>query len=343
MRVMKPDKYGRTVSYLRVSLTDRCNLRCFYCRGNEALSYLPHDDILRYEEILDLISLAHEKGVEKVRLTGGEPMVRKDFMNFIERALKRHPDLDLRLTTNATLLPGNAARLKELGLSKVNISLDTLRRDVYEKVTGRDFYLKVRQAIDESLACGLGVKINAVALRGVNQDDLGGFVRLATELPLDVRFIEFMPIGAGTAWKNGYYWPAQDIVRQAGEFAELLHLDEQDKERNHGPADMYSIKGGAGRLGVISPLSNHFCASCNRLRITSDGRLRTCLFSDKQYRLRPLLRHPKLGVNYVRKVLERARHRKPLGYTLLQEAQEAAHKAAENAAVCNTLMHGIGG
>jgi GTP 3',8-cyclase len=336
---MKPDQYGRTVSYLRLSLTDRCNLRCFYCRGNEAFSFFPHDEILRYEELLQLIGLAHESGVEKVRLTGGEPMVRREFMAFIERALSSFPSLDLRLTTNATLLPGNAARLKSLGLSKVNISLDTLRRDVYEKITGADFYGQVRRAIDESLEHGLGVKINVVALKGVNEQDLSGFVDMAASLPLDVRFIEFMPIGAGTSWKQDYYWPAAEIVEQAGRMADLRPLDETSCERNHGPATMYSIQGGVGRIGVISPLSNHFCRSCNRLRITSDGRLRTCLFSDRQYRLRPLLRHPKLGVEFVRKVLERARQRKPLGYTLLQEAQEAAHKAA----VCNTRMQGIGG
>ncbi len=336
---MKPDAYGRTVSYLRLSLTDRCNLRCFYCRGNEALSFFPHDEILRYEEILQLIGLARDSGVEKVRLTGGEPMVRRDFMNFIERALTRFPALDLRLTTNATLLPGNAARLKALGLSKVNISLDTLRRGLYEEITGYDFYAQVRRAIDESLEHGLGVKINVVALKGVNERDLPGFVDMATSLPLDVRFIEFMPIGSGTTWKQDYYWPAMEIVEQAARLADLRPLDETKSERNHGPASMYTIQGGEGRIGVISPLSNHFCGSCNRLRITSDGRLRTCLFSDKQYRLRPLLRHPKLGIEFVRRVVERARQRKPLGYTLLQEAQEAAHRAA----VCSTKMQGIGG
>ncbi len=337
---MQPDQYGRLVSYLRLSITDRCNLRCFYCRGEHKLDLLPHKDILRYEEMLQLIELARDMGVRKVRLTGGEPLIRRDLLPFLERVLTRTPDLDLRLTTNATLLSGKAAQLRDLGLSRVNISLDTLRRKAYEEITGRDFYLEVRKAIDECLEAGLKVKVNAVALRGINDRDLPGFIDLARELPLDVRFIEFMPMGQDTSWTRDCYWAAQDIVADATQLADLVAVPrEQEKQGDtHGPARMYNIVGGAGRFGVISPLSDHFCGSCNRLRITSDGRLRTCLFSDKQYRLLPLLRHPKLGAAFVRTVMERAGTRKPLGYQLLAQAVENA-----KGAVCATHMTDIGG
>lgn len=340
---MQPDKYGRTVSYLRLSITDRCNLRCFYCKGGGKLDLLPHDDILRYEEMLKLIGLARDLGVRKVRLTGGEPLVRRDVLPFLDKVLTRYPGLDLRLTTNATVLPGKARLLKSFGLERVNISLDTLRREVFERITGRDHYLDVRRAIDECLAEGLKVKINAVALHTINDQDLPGFIDLATRLPLDVRFIEFMPMGQNTSWSSDYYWTAQNIVEQASGLAELKLVEhclagKPTAGDTHGPARMYDIVGGQGRFGVISPLSDHFCGTCNRLRITSDGRLRTCLFSDKQYRLRPLLRHPKLGPEFVRTVLERAGKRKPLGYQLLAKAAESAKHA-----VCATHMSGIGG
>lgn len=338
---MRPDKYGRSVSYLRLSVTDRCNLRCFYCQGGQQLSLMPHQDILRYEEMLQLIGLAGKLGVRKVRLTGGEPLVRRDVLPFLERVLIQNPGLDLRLTTNATLLPGKAKLLKQYGLSRVNISLDTLERKKYEDITRRDYYMDVRRAIDECLEEGLLVKVNAVALRGVNDVELADFVALARQLPLDMRFIEFMPMGQGTAWSDGNFWSAQDIVAEASRHADLTPIPRSTSEvmgeaDTHGPARMYSIADGKGRFGVISPLSDHFCGSCNRLRITSDGRLRTCLFSDRQYRLRPLLRHPKLGVEQVRKVIERAGQRKPLGHMLLAQA-------LQNGPVCNTRMSGIGG
>lgn len=337
---MQPDQYGRLVSYLRLSITDRCNLRCFYCRGGHKLDLLPHKDILRYEEMLQLIELSRDMGVRKVRLTGGEPLVRRDVLPFLERILTRTPDLDLRLTTNATLLPGKVAQLRDFGLTRVNISLDTLRRQAYEDITGRDYYPQVRQAIDECLEAGLKVKVNAVALRGINDRDLPGFMAMASELPLDVRFIEFMPMGQDTSWTRDCYWSAQDIVESATQLAELkaVQREQENKADTHGPARMYNIVGGVGRFGVISPLSDHFCGACNRLRITSDGRLRTCLFSDKQYLLRPLLRHPKLGPEFVRTVMERAGKRKPLGYQLLAQAAQSARSA-----VCATHMTGIGG
>jgi len=309
------DGRGRTVSYLRLSVTDRCNLSCMYCRPRERLTFIPHPNILRYEELLDLVSLARDMGIDKVRLTGGEPFARRDVMVLVESIRRRFPEMDLRLTTNATLLAGKPAILADLGVTALNISLDTLDAAKYERITGFDRLDTVRRALDESLAAGLRVKINAVALRGINTDEIADFVRLAQDAPLDIRFIEFMPVGDGNQWRPENYIAASDVLALAGQVAELVP-DEQT-HLSGGPAKMYRIVGGRGRFGVISPLSEHFCDSCNRLRITSDGKLRTCLFSDREYRLRPLLRNKKLGLEKVRQVIVKALQFKPLGYAVL--------------------------
>ncbi len=312
---MKPDRHGRTVSYLRLSITDRCNLRCRYCGWGKDTEYIPHDSILTYEELLQLIGLAQRLGVSKVRLTGGEPMVRRGFMDFLGRAYSEHPDVDFRLTTNGTLLEGKVPALKAMGMQRINLSLDTLRRDVFQKLVGVDAFESVRNALDECLEHGLRVKLNVVALKGINEADIPGFMKLATEAPIDIRFIEFMPIGEATAWEERSYWPMKSILEHIERHVTLEPLSTH--ERTGGPARMYAIKGGKGRIGMISALSDHFCLTCNRLRVTSNGKLRTCLFSDKEYRLRAILRHPKLGIEQVARVIERAYQRKPIGAELL--------------------------
>lgn len=309
------DGRGREVSYLRLSVTDRCNLSCMYCRPKNRISFIPHANILRYEELLDLVSLGRDMGITKVRLTGGEPFARKDFMVLVESIRRRFPEMDLRLTTNATLLAGKPALLADLGVTAVNISCDTLDREKYARITGSDRLAAVRRAIDESLAAGLRVKINAVALRGINTDEIPAFVRLAAEAPLDVRFIEFMPVGDGNLWKPENYIAARDVLALAMRAADMAV--EANGHLTGGPARMHRIVGGLGRFGVISPLSEHFCDACNRLRITSDGKLRTCLFSEREYRLLPLLRNPKLGLRKVRDVIAIALRTKPLGYEVL--------------------------
>lgn len=327
------DRHGRSVTYLRVSLTDRCNLRCMYCKTGGDFALLPHDEILRYEEIYGLLALLPAHGIGKVRLTGGEPLVRRGFLPFLEKTLAL--DLDVRLTTNGALLAPHVPALAAMGLKRVNISLDTLRRAQFEAITGADAYLDVRRAIDACLAAGLKVKINAVAMRGVNDADLPGFLQLATDYPLEVRFIEFMPLGGGTVWREELFWPAADILAAAQQLAELEPLREQHQE-TAGPARRYALRGGQGVLGLISPLSNHFCGACNRLRLTCDGRLRTCLYSDKEYRLRPLLRRPGLGPAQALRVMLLAARAKPLGHEILAAKRSAV-------AVCDKIMSGIGG
>lgn len=330
------DNYGRKINYLRLSVTDRCNLRCLYCQGQNDYRYLPHAQVLTYEEGLSLIGLAGSLGVSKVRLTGGEPFVRKGFVKFLEQILLSFPDLDLRLTTNGTLLSPYLTKLKQIGLRVLNISLDTLRREKYREITGQDLFPAVRMAIEQALIQGFRVKVNVVAMKGINDDELPAFVRFAIDNPLDIRFIELMPIGSGCSWSKERYWDALEIVEAIQQLTDLIPLPRNEQTVTSGPAKMYRLPAGLGRIGIISPLSNHFCATCNRFRITADGRLRTCLFSDRDYRLLPLLRSEKLGIVKVLQVMRLAARRKPLGSKLL-------HFGNPQQAVCQRQMRSIGG
>lgn len=327
------DPHGRKVSYLRLSITDRCNLRCLYCRPQSEWVFLPHEQILTFEEMFELVDVARIAGVEKVRLTGGEPFARKGFIPFLARLHAKYPSLDLRITTNGTMLAGRVGELREAGVSCLNISLDTLQRGKFEDITGVDGYGLVRAGIDACLEAGMRVKVNVVALKGINDDELPEFVNFARELGVDVRFIEFMPIGYQSRWSRENYWPAKEIVAAV---EELVPLDEvREASRNSGPAKMYRIAGGSGRIGVISAVSNHFCESCNRFRVTSDGKLRTCLFSDKEYDVRFILRNPQHSTQELLDLFARANQEKPMGYRLLQDRQTNQ--------VCDRAMTAIGG
>jgi cyclic pyranopterin phosphate synthase len=327
------DSHGRKVSYLRLSITDRCNLRCLYCRPQDEWTFIPHQEILSFEEMAELVDVAKQAGVEKVRLTGGEPFARKDFIPFVGRLHAKYPDLDLRITTNGTLLAGRVDELREAGISCLNISLDTLQRKKFEEITKTDGYDQVRAGIDACLKGGLRVKVNVVALKGINDDELPGFVDFARDNGVDVRFIEFMPIGYQSRWSRENYWPAEEII---AEVEKLVPLEEVlEASRNSGPARMYGISGGSGRIGVISAVSNHFCESCNRFRVTSDGKLRTCLFSDREYDVRSVLRDPKHTMQDLLDLFALANAEKPLGYRLLQER--------EHNQVCDRTMTAIGG
>jgi cyclic pyranopterin phosphate synthase len=316
------DEYGRTVRYLRLSVTDRCNLRCLYCCSNIQERCIPHDDVLRYEELVRLVDLGVEQGIEKIRLTGGEAFVRKGFVNFLRMLRERHAKVDLRITSNGTLLGEWVSALRDLEIRAINISLDSLRPEGFLAATGQNLLPVVRRNLDALLSAGIRVKINAVALKHINRQDMQAFLDFARSHPVDVRFIEFMPMGRGSRWSEDQFWPADEILAEARKWADLspcrLHA------RDRGPALMFSIAGGLGRFGLITPMSNHFCALCNRLRITSDGRLRTCLFDDREYRLRGILRHPRLNTGCLSKVLEGANRKKPLGVDILRQRQGEA-------------------
>jgi len=327
------DSHGRKVSYLRLSITDRCNLRCLYCRPESDWTFLPHEQILTFEEMSELVDVAQAAGVEKVRLTGGEPFARKGFMPFLGRLHAKYPALDLRITTNGTMFSGRLEELRDTGVTCLNISLDTLKREKFQEITGVDGYDLVREGMDACLKIGMRIKVNVVALKGVNDDELPGFVDFARSLGVDVRFIEFMPIGYKSRWSRENYWPAKDIIAAV---EELVPLDEvREASRNSGPARMYRIAGGSGRIGVISAVSNHFCESCNRFRVTSDGKLRTCLFSDREYDVRSILRDPKHTTQDLLDLFDLANREKPMGYRLLQERNSNQ--------VCDRVMTAIGG
>jgi cyclic pyranopterin phosphate synthase len=329
------DSLGRAVRYLRLSVTDRCNLRCLYCTHALGLTFIPHERILAYEEMLSLIDMAVDLGVDKVRLTGGEPFVRKGFMTFLENIRKRHATLDLRVTTNATLLAPLATRLRDIGVNCMNISLDTFSPATFANITGRNEFEAAYAGVLAALGAGLRIKLNAVALKGVNDAELPAFLDFARAHPVDVRFIEYMPLGGRVRWTEANFWPATAILDEARKYAALTPVAASSSGLN-GPARMYSIEGGKGRFGLITPLSNHFCGSCNRLRITADGCARPCLFSDSDYPFLDMLRDPARGIPAVRQTLFKALHDKPEGYKLLRDRKNKA-------AVIERDMSSIGG
>lgn len=245
------DRHGRKASYLRVSVTDRCNLRCTYCAG--AGDFIPHPDILRYEEIITFMDMARNMGIEKVRFTGGEPFVRKGFADFLVEAATRFPEMELCVTTNGTMLVNDVERLAAAGIRRLNISLDTLDKEKYARITGRDLFDRTRSCIDRCLDAGMTVKVNAVAMKGINDDELPAFVEFARNNPVDMRFIEFMPVGLENGWRDSAVWRAADILADAEKVA-VLHPVDTDECPQHGPARMFTIDGGKGRLGLISPI-----------------------------------------------------------------------------------------
>lgn len=287
------DSWGRQITYLRVSVTDRCNLRCVYCMPPEGLTLQPHDAIMRYEEIAQVVRLAALEGVQEVRLTGGEPLARPNLPALVGM-LSAIPGIrDISLTTNAVLLERFALPLAEAGLKRVNISLDTLHPEKFTRITRGGSFEQAWRSILAAEQAGLTpIKINAVAMRGVNDDEFLKMARLAVEHPWHIRFIEVMPVRNEAPWGEGLPNSEQAFIPASAIKAQLasLSLEEIPDPTGSGPARMYRIPGGLGKLGFISPLSEHFCGECNRLRLTADGHLRPCLLSDLEIPLLPALR-----------------------------------------------------
>ena len=279
------DHYGRQIRYLRVSVTDRCNLRCLYCTHHH-FEWLPPEEILSYEEIYRVVRAAVSLGLERVRLTGGEPLVRRNFVRLVELLSGIRGLRDLSLTTNGLLLPEMAQELRKAGLRRVNVSLDTLRPDRFLEITGFDGLSRVLSGIEAALSAGLNpVKINTVIMRGINEDEIPEMVRLTISEPLHLRFIEFMPVGEGADWGPERFVPLSEIMERATEVGEL----QPAVVEGGGPARVFRLPEARGTVGFIAALSEHFCGSCNRLRLTPEGRLRFCLFSDQEFDLRPYL------------------------------------------------------
>lgn len=284
----KLDHSNRRITYLRVSITDRCNMRCFYCMPPEGLRLLDHTDVLSYEEILRVIDVAAQMGIRKVRITGGEPLLRRNVCHLV-REIANVPGIeDVGLTTNGILLKDMARPLWKAGLRRINVSLDTLNPLKFRKVTKIGSYHEVWQGIREAESVGFKpIRINVVAMRGINDDELGRFARLSMETPYSFRFIEYMPMGALSAWDASKFIAGSETKARLQEYGQLHPIP---RDSSDGPCRRFRFEGALGEIGFISPISNHFCDSCDRLRLTADGKLRSCLLSDDEIDVREPLR-----------------------------------------------------
>jgi len=278
------------IDYLRISITDRCNLNCLYCNPDRRISFLQKEDILSYEEMAKVVELFSVKGISKVRLTGGEPLIRKDIASFI-RMLKNIKNIkDISMTTNGVLLKYMVKDLKIAGLNRVNISLDTLKADRFKLITRGENYFDVWDGIKKSIEEGLNpVKINVVLLKGINDDEILDFAKLSLEFPLIIRFIELFPVNSRLKESFGSMIinnedVKQEIIKNFGELESVSNV------RGNGPAVYYKIKNSLGNIGFISSFSEDFCDRCNRIRIDSTGRIFPCLFSEPIYDVKKLIR-----------------------------------------------------
>ncbi|MFQ6016299.1 MAG: GTP 3',8-cyclase MoaA [Anaerolineae bacterium] len=323
------DSYGRAIDYLRISVTDRCNLRCVYCLPPSGIRPKAQAEILTYEEILQVVEAAAGLGISKIRLTGGEPLVRAGLSDLVA-SLSAIPGVaEVSLTTNGLLLERYAPALAQAGLRRVNVSLDTLRAERFKRITGFDQFSKVWRGIKAAETVGLTpLKLNVVMLRGVNDDEAMDFARLTIVHDWHIRFIELMPIG--TCQDSRAFYTQRHIST-----FELLHqfpaLEPAGPVTGNGPARYYRLPDGRGTIGFITPISNHFCHECNRLRLTAKGTLRPCLFAEKELDLRDLLRKG-ATLSQLQKVIAEAVQAKPAG-----------HRLDEGLAIVDRAMSEIGG
>lgn len=299
------DRFGRTIDYLRISLTDRCNLRCVYCMPEHGIVARPHEEILSFEEVVRVVETAARCGIKRLRFTGGEPLVRKGATELIAACKQVKGIEDVAITTNGVLLPRFVDELKDAGLSRVNISLDTLDANTYRAITRcgnlEDALAGIRVALDAGFD---PVKINTVVIRSMQQDLLA-FARLTKDQPLHVRFIEYMPLGSSCSaeiarWNEHEVIPIAEMIETLSDacvkagLGTPYPLDEAGSADlapvGWGPARYWKLPDAKGTIGFITSVSNHFCASCNRLRLTADGKLRLCLFSDQELDVRQALR-----------------------------------------------------
>ncbi len=328
------DSFQRPIDYLRISVTDRCNLRCVYCMPEEGVQTCAHDDILHYEEIETVVRAAARLGIHKVRLTGGEPLARLGLVDLVRMLAQVHGVDDLSMTTNGTLLPRYADELARAGLNRVNISLDTLKPERFAQITRRGKLEDALAGIDAAYRAGLEpVKINAVIMGGLNDDEVVDLAGKSITDGWHVRFIEWMPVAipvenVEAGWSNQAMTAAE--IRDRIEAA-LGALEPARTANGAGPAKYYRLPGAAGTIGFITPISEHFCAGCNRLRLTADGQLRPCLLSDAEIDLRTPLRRG-AGVDEIGSLLRQGIAAKP-----------SRHHLAECERVENRVMAQIGG
>jgi len=283
------DQFGRSIEYLRISVTDRCNFRCLYCMPAEGLPWLPKAEILSYEEIAAVVGQLAPLGLRRLRITGGEPTIRPDLEKLIAM-LRKVPEIeDIALSTNGAKLPELAPRLRDAGLDRVNMSADSLRPERIAAIARRNLGFDPVTAALAAERAGIGpIKINVVVMRGINDDEVEDFARITVEHPWHVRFIELMPVGemSGLTWEH--IVPSDEVLSRVASLGELA--PDGGPARGNGPAKYYRLRNALGTIGVITPMTHTYCASCNRVRLTADGRLRTCLFGDHEVLLRDALR-----------------------------------------------------
>lgn len=307
------DQFGRRIEYLRISVTDRCNLRCRYCMPVEGLPWLPRAELLRNEEIAEIVRQLAALGLRRVRLTGGEPTLRPDLPELVALLRSIRGVEEIALSTNGVRLPALAGALCDAGLDRVNVSADSLRPERVRAIARRPISFEPREALDAAERAGLGpVKVNVVLMRGVNDDEIGDFARLTLERPWHVRFIELMPVGELGGTGMGEIVPSDEVLARVADA--LGDLEPASGPRGNGPARYFRIHGAEGSIGVISPMTHTYCESCNRVRLTADGRLRPCLFGDLEVDLRTPLRAGESLEPYVRRALDE----KPREHALLQ-------------------------
>ncbi|HXG86208.1 MAG TPA: GTP 3',8-cyclase MoaA [Pyrinomonadaceae bacterium] len=284
------DAHNRLIRDLRVSLTDRCNFRCFYCLPNGEPPLARKNTILTFEEIVRISEIFVSLGIEKIRLTGGEPLIRRDVENLVEKLSVLKPQLkDLALTTNGYTFPRRAENLKRAGLNRVTISLDSLKRENFKRITGVDALPNVLESIEAATRAGLTpVKINAVVVRGWNDDEIVDFARFAREQSVSMRFIEFMPLDSGHEWRREMVVSGREIYKKIDE---VFPLKLKETSRGAETAWKYEFADGVpGEIGIIAPVTEMFCGACSRIRLTADGQIRTCLFSTAEHNLRDVMR-----------------------------------------------------
>jgi cyclic pyranopterin phosphate synthase len=296
------DRFGRSVDNLRISVTDRCNFRCKYCMPEEGMLWLEKKELLTFEEITRLVRIFAELGVTKIRLTGGEPLMRRELHLLVEKLVRIPGIRDIALTTNGFFLAEQAIDLVKAGLKRINVSMDSLDPGTFSQLVRRDYLHKVWEGLNAIERLPVRpIKVNVVLIRGMNDHEIEQFALLARTKPFIIRFIEFMPIGAGDGWTIDKVVPTKEIVERINAMghklvpvqihsAELTDAPPETVRKIHEPAERYRFEDGLGEIGFISSVSEPFCSTCNRVRITSDGRLRTCLFSLHESDLRALVR-----------------------------------------------------
>lgn len=283
------DQFGRTIEYLRISVTDRCNFRCQYCMPVEGLPWLPKQDILRYEEIAEIVRQLAPLGLRRLRITGGEPTIRPQLAALIAQLKAIDGIEDIALSTNGVKLPQMAAELASAGLDRVNISADSLRPERIVQIARRDLGFDLVAAATAAQDAGIGpIKINVVVMRGINDDEVAEFAQLTRDHPWHVRFIELMPVGELRELTWDHVVPSTEVLTRVQALGDLR--PDTGPPRGNGPAVYHRFVGAPGTIGVITPMTHTYCSTCNRVRLTADGRLRTCLFGDHEVPLREALR-----------------------------------------------------